>query len=161
MSKHLIITAIAVVAATTQIFATEGINLIGVGPVQQGTAGAGVASAKDSSWRILNPAGLVDLEPSMDASFQIFAPVRTINSKASTGAGEQEDDSAFVIPSISGSFGCCHGENGFIGLGIYGTSGMGVDYDWGRTGAGATATYVAWPDPHKNVFPFGVKRCCT
>jgi long-chain fatty acid transport protein len=41
----------------------------------------------------------------------------------------------FIIPSISASFGCCHGENGFIGLGLYGTSGMGVDYDVGRIGA--------------------------
>ena len=134
MRKRLIITAVAVAAATTQIFATEGINLIGIGPVQQGTAGAGVASAKDSTWLILNPAGLVDIEPSMDASLQLFAPVRTINSTASGGAGEQEDDSAFAIPSISGSFGCCQGENGFVGLGIYGTSGMGVDYNLGRIG---------------------------
>ena len=136
MSKRLIITAAAVAALSTQIFATEGINLIGVGPVQQGTAGAGVASAKDSTWFILNPAGLTDLEPSIDTSLQIFAPVRTIDSPVSLSAGgsvgEQEDDSMFVIPSISGSFGCCHGENGFIGLGVYGTSGMGVDYDKSR-----------------------------
>uniref|UniRef100_UPI003563AAEA OmpP1/FadL family transporter n=1 Tax=Pontiella sp. TaxID=2837462 RepID=UPI003563AAEA len=135
MKKSLITTAVIAAAATSQIFATEGINLIGIGPVQQGTAGAGVASAKDSTWLILNPAGLVDLAPSVDASFQYFAPVRTMNSTLSAGAGEQEDDSAFGIPSVSGSFGCCQGENGFIGLGVYGTSGMGVDYDYGRFGA--------------------------
>lgn len=132
MNKRLITTAVATVAITSQIFATEGINLIGVGPVQQGTAGAGVASAKDSTWLILNPAGLTDVDMSVDASLQYFAPVRTMNSTTSGGAGEQKDDSAFVIPSISTSFGCCHGENGSIGLGIYGTSGMGVDYDYGR-----------------------------
>jgi len=118
---------VAAIAATTmQIHATDGINLIGIGPIQQGTAGAGVASAKDSTWLILNPAGLTDVEMSVDASFQYFAPVRTVDA-----GGEQKDDSAFVIPSISTSFGCCHGENGSIGLGIYGTSGMGVDYDPG------------------------------
>ena len=142
MSKRLITTVVAVATITTQLFATEGINLIGVGPVQQGTAGAGVASAKDSTWFILNPAGLTDLKPSMDTSLQVFAPVRTINSTTSVGAGEQEDDSAFVIPSISGSFGCCHGENGFIGLGIYGTSGMGVDYEFGRFGADTNADFT-------------------
>jgi long-chain fatty acid transport protein len=125
-------------AVTAAAHATEGINLIGVGPVQQGTAGAGVASAKDSTWLILNPAGLTDVDMSVDASFQYFAPVRTIDSTASlsgpppSSAGEQEDDSAFVIPSISTSFGCCQGENGYIGLGLYGTSGMGVDYDISR-----------------------------
>ncbi len=132
MRVRLAVTAVALAAVATQIHATEGVNLIGVGPIQQGTAGAGVASAKDSTWLILNPAGLTDVDRSVDASFQIFAPVRTMDSTTSGGAGEQSDNSAFVIPSISTSFGCCHGENGSIGLGIYGTSGMGVDYDNGR-----------------------------
>jgi len=114
--------------------ATHGINLIGVGPVQQGTAGAGMASAKDSTWLILNPAGLTDIQPSFDASLQVFAPVRKMDSTMSMGAGEQRDDSMFVIPQISGSFGCCHAERGFVGIGMYGTSGMGVDYDDGRMG---------------------------
>ena len=140
MNKRLAITVAALTAVTIQIQATEGINLIGIGPVQQGTAGAGVASAKDSTWLILNPAGLTDVEMSVDASFQVFAPVRTMDSTMSVGAGEQKDNSAFVIPSISTSFGCCHGENGSLGLGIYGTSGMGVDYDWGRIGSGGTPT---------------------
>jgi len=131
MRVRLAATVVALAAVATQIHATEGINLIGIGPVQQGTAGAGVASAKDSTWLILNPAGLTDVDMSVDASFQVFAPVRTMNSTTSP-AGEQEDDSAFVIPSISTSFGCCHGENGSLGLGIYGTSGMGVDYDNSR-----------------------------
>ncbi len=134
MKKRLITTAAAAAALTTQLYATEGINLIGIGPVQQGTAGAGVASAKDSTWLILNPAGLTDVEMGVDASFQVFSPVRTMDSTVSGGAGRQEDDSSFVIPSLSSSFGCCHGENGFFGVGFYGTSGMGVDYDYGRIG---------------------------
>jgi long-chain fatty acid transport protein len=147
MRVRLVATAVALAAITTQVHATEGINLIGIGPVQQGTAGAGVASAKDSTWLILNPAGLTDVEMGVDASLQYFAPVRTV----AIGTGKQEDDSAFVIPSLSGSFGCCHGENGFIGLGLYGTSGMGVDYNPGIPGMGSmteisiakmTATYA-------------------
>jgi len=132
MKKRFIIaTSIMVALVASRTFATEGINLIGIGPIQQGTAGAGVASAKDSTWLILNPAGLTDIQRGVDASFQVFAPVRTMNSTTSP-AGEQSDNSAFVIPEISASFGCCHGENGMLGLGIYGTSGMGVDYNNGR-----------------------------
>jgi len=112
--------------------ATEGINLIGVGPVQQGTAGAGVASAKDSSWLILNPAGLTDVGRQVDASFQYFAPKRTIESSANPAAGEQSDDGAFYIPALSASLGCCNQHKGFLGVGFYGTSGMGVDYDQPR-----------------------------
>lgn len=117
--------------------ATEGVNLIGIGPVQQGTAGAGVASAKDSTWLILNPAGLTDVRRGVDTSFQYFAPSRTINSAANPGSGTQKDDSGFVIPSVSASFGCCRGATGYMGIGIYGTSGMGVDYGQPRV-AGAT-----------------------
>jgi len=132
MRNRLTILAATVLLAATTVKATEGINLIGIGPVQQGTAGAGVASAKDSTWLILNPAGLTDVGRQVDTSFQYFAPVRTINSTANPGAGTQEDDSAFFIPSISASFGCCRGEGGFVGIGLYGTSGMGVDYDQAR-----------------------------
>ncbi|MEN7973523.1 MAG: outer membrane protein transport protein [Verrucomicrobiota bacterium] len=138
MKTRLVATAVALAAVATQIHATEGINLIGIGPIQQGTAGAGVASAKDSTWLILNPAGLTDVEMGVDASMQVFAPVRTL--------GPMEDDSMFVIPSISSSFGCCHGENGYLGLGLYGTSGMGVDYGPGMMTelsiAKMTATYA-------------------
>ncbi len=136
------ITAAALLAVTAGVEATEGINLIGVGPRQQGTAGAGVASAKDSTWLILNPAGLTDVGRSVDTSFQYFAPVRTIDSTMSGGAGEQKDDSAFVIPSISASFGCCRGEGGYVGIGLYGTSGMGVDYGFGRMGTPGAQTTV-------------------
>jgi long-chain fatty acid transport protein len=106
--------------------ATEGINLIGIGPVQQGTAGAGVASAKDSTWLILNPAGLTDVGRQVDASFQIFSPRRNVSYP---GMGKQTDGNSFYIPSLSASFGCCQQDNGYFGIGIYGTSGMGVDYD--------------------------------
>jgi hypothetical protein len=68
MKIRLAITAAALAAVTMQVHATEGINLIGIGPVQQGTAGAGVASAKDSTWLILNPAGLTDVDMGVDAS---------------------------------------------------------------------------------------------
>ncbi|MBN2704325.1 MAG: hypothetical protein JXR23_08955 [Pontiellaceae bacterium] len=140
MREHLIAAVVVLSVATTPAFATEGINLIGIGSVQQGTAGAGVASAKDSTWLILNPAGLVDIVPSLDISMQLFAPVRTLNSP---GTGVQEDDSMFYIPSISTSFGCCQGENGFVGLGVYGTSGMGVDYDSGFALGSETELSVA------------------
>lgn len=122
--------------------ATEGIKLIGVGPVQQGTAGAGVASAKDSTWLILNPAGLTDVGRQVDASFQYFSPSRKMYSSANPGAGTQRDDSGFVIPSLSTSFGCCRKDNGYFGFGVYGTSGMGVDYDQPRINGSTGDTYT-------------------
>lgn len=135
----------ALLLAAKEAWATEGINLIGIGPIQQGTAGAGVASAKDSTWLILNPAGLTDLTRRVDASVQYFAPVRTINSTANPGSGTQEDSSAFFIPSLSASLGCCRKDSGHLGIGLYGTSGMGVDYNKPRVGfsSGDTRTELS------------------
>ena len=131
MKKKLILAAALLSAAFSTVKATEGINLIGIGPVQQGTAGAGVASAKDSTWLILNPAGLTDVGRQVDASFQAFAPYRTVD----YGAGKQSDNSAFFIPSLSASLGCCKNDSGYLGIGLYGTSGMGVDYNGGPLGS--------------------------
>lgn len=129
--RKVILTA-ALLGLSTQVFATEGINLVGIGPVQQGTAGAGVAAEKNSTWTILNPAGISKIKPEIDVSLQVFAPVRTINSPVS-GTGEQEDDSMFYIPELSAAIDSGI-DGGTIGLGLYGTSGMGVDYDMGRIG---------------------------
>jgi len=127
--------ALALLFVTTAtVQATEGINLIGIGPQQQGTAGAGVAAAKDSTWLILNPAGLTELQRGVDVSLQYFGPSRTMNSTANPGAGEQKDSSAFYIPSISAAFGCCKNKGSFFGVGLYGSSGMGVDYGKPRVG---------------------------
>jgi long-chain fatty acid transport protein len=131
MKTQRILTAALLMGAAAAVHATEGINLIGIGPVQQGTAGAGVASAKDSTWLILNPAGLTDVGRQVDTSFQYFAPNRTVD----YGTGRQSDNSAFVIPSISASLGCCSSDRGYLGIGIYGTSGMGVDYAGGPLGS--------------------------
>lgn len=136
-NKRILITAL-LFAIAGAAHATDGINLIGIGPVQQGTAGAGVASAKDSSWLLLNPAGLTDLGSRADASFQVFAPNRSLRSGMSGGAGKQTDDSIFFIPEISATFDA--GDGNYWGIGIYGTSGMGVDYDAGRIGTGGTPT---------------------
>lgn len=132
MNRRTQLVIAAALLAAFAVRATDGINLIGVGPVQQGTAGAGVASAKDSTWLILNPAGLTDVGRQTDASFQYFKPVRTLRSTFNPGAGTQEDSSGFFIPALSTSLGCCDGDNGYIGLGLYGTSGMGVDYNQPR-----------------------------
>ena len=164
MKTKTILASVLFLAAAATALATEGVNLIGIGPRQQGTAGAGVAAAQDSTWLILNPAGLTDLERGVDASFQLFAPSRTIHSTANPAAGKQTDDSVFYIPSLSAAFNLGESQDKFFGLGLYGASGMGVDYDQPRVGfstgdtrtelsiAKLTATYAQSFD---NGFSFG------
>ncbi len=165
MKTKTILASVLFLATAASALATEGVNLIGIGPRQQGTAGAGVAAAQDSTWLILNPAGLTDLDNSVDASFQLFAPSRTINSTANPGSGKQTDDSVFYIPSLSAAFHLGDSKDKYVGLGLYGASGMGVDYDLPRVGfstgdtrtelsiAKLTATYAQSFD---NGLSFGV-----
>lgn len=114
--------------------ATDGTQLIGIGAVQKGTAGAGVASAKDSTWVLLNPAGLLSLDRRLDVSVEVFAPYRTMDPAGLFGnlTGESYDDSIFYIPAIGYSNGPgADGEDAW-GLGLYGVSGMGVEYRTAR-----------------------------
>ena len=55
----------------------EGDELVGIGAVQKGTAGAGVASPKDATWTFLNPASIVELGPRLDVGVDILLSRRT------------------------------------------------------------------------------------
>ncbi len=117
--------------------ATDGHQLAGLGAIQAGNGGAGVASAKDSTWVLLNPAGIVDLERRIDISFEVFAPNRSLEPKgpillplANPWAGEMSDDSIFYIPAIGAIF---PHKQGAFGIGLFAVNGMGVDYDDSRT----------------------------
>ena len=136
------ITAIALLGFATISMATDGHQLIGLGAIQKGTAGAGVASGKDATWVLLNPAAIQDLEPRIDVNIEYFAPDRYMEptgpglpqlggaSLANSSAGRSSDDDAFYIPSVAIIF--PDGE-GKWGLGLYAVGGMGVDYDSPRT----------------------------
>lgn len=117
--------------------ATDGHQLIGIGAVQKGMGGAGVASPKDSTWTLLNPAGLVDLERRFDMSLEVFAPYRYIEPHgplwlpfANLGAGRMTDDSIFYIPAMGAVF---PKDNHAFGVGLFAVNGMGVDYRNSRT----------------------------
>ena len=145
MKTKTILASVLFLAAAASALATDGVNLIGIGPRQQGTAGAGVAAAQDSTWVVLNPAGLTDVDSGAEASFQVFAPSRTIESTANPTAGKQKDDSVFYIPSLSAAWQAGANRQHHLGVGLYGSSGMGVDYDAPRVGfsAGDTRTELA------------------
>lgn len=124
-------------ALTQSASATDGHQLVGLGAVQIGTAGAGVASAKDSTWLLLNPAGMVSLERRFDFSFEVFAPYRYLKPDgpallplANRLAGKMDDDSIFFIPAMGAVFPT---DQGAFGVGLFAACGMGVNYDKSRT----------------------------
>ena len=113
--------------------ATEGVNMIGSGPVQESLAGAGAAHPVDSTWVLLNPAALTVLPRQLSLSYEVFAPDRSLDSSqapAGNPAGRTSDHASFYIPALSASLGEWQGIH--WGLGLFGTSGMGVDYSQAR-----------------------------
>jgi long-chain fatty acid transport protein len=129
--------------------ATEGSMLSGIGAPQKGTAGAGVASPEDSTWTLLNPAAIVDLERRVDLGADLLMPERSVEvdgpsavvntqvqgqrfvlSLANPDAGEMRDRSSvwspvlgFVTPYKDVS----------VGFGVFGAQGNHVSYPRSRS----------------------------
>jgi len=53
---------------------SEGLLLLGNSPIQASRAGAGVASPRDSSWAMTNPASIVKLDRRLDLNLSIVRP---------------------------------------------------------------------------------------
>ena len=105
--------------------ATDGYQLIGIGQYAVGMAGAVVAAPDDPlSAAMSNPAGLALMTPQAAFSAEVFNPVR----KTNLGNGEIGSHSnVFGIPAI-GWVAPAFAKNWVFGGGVYGTSGLGVNY---------------------------------
>ncbi len=108
-------------------FATNGYYMIGTGAKSLGMAGAVVANPQDASTIIQNPAGIAWLPNTMfDIGGAVFMPPRKMN-------GHDSDSNVFVVPAAGFAYnkmGCNCGTPHFVfGMGMYGVSGMGVDWD--------------------------------
>ena len=106
-------------------FATDGYQLIGIGQYAMGMAGAVVAAPDDPlSAAMSNPAGLALMTPQAAFSAEIFNPVR----KTNLGFGEiGSHTNVYGIPAI-GWVAPAFAKNWVFGGGVYGTSGLGVNY---------------------------------
>ncbi len=115
-------------------FATNGYYMIATGAKSLGMAGAVVANPQDASTILQNPAGIAWLTNTMfDVGGAVFTPPRKMN-------GHSSDSNVFVIPAAGFAYnplGCNCGTPHFVfGVGMYGVSGMGVDWnDQDLTGA--------------------------
>lgn len=122
--------AAAVLLSAAPAAATNGMRMIGFGPVQDSMGGASVGAPLDAATIVTNPAGMSSLERRVNLAGTWFNP--TVKYKATDGYGmtsgnEQESDrAASLIPT----FGVIVpvGDKLSLGLGVVGVSGMGVDY---------------------------------
>lgn len=109
--------------------ATNGYQLIGIGSYQKSVGGAVTANPGSAMTAITNPAGMARIGPRADFSMELFLPDRDVDFSATGGDTRDSDADAYGIPALGWTAPISDG-NGelYFGGGMYGTSGMGVDY---------------------------------
>lgn len=131
----LLVIGMAFVLATTAQ-ATNGDNLIGIGPISRAMGGVGIAAPQDSISAVFsNPAGMC-FAPYCNASTFDFAGtlfMPKVDAKIITGAGTtieaSSNDKVFAIPAIGISTPLNEISPAWrFGIAAYGVSGLGVDY---------------------------------
>lgn len=131
---------IAAIFIATSAHATNGMRMIGFGPVQDSMGGVSVGLPLDAASILTNPAGMSVLPGRIDFGASYFVP--SVKYKATGGADGSEVDSdrggspvpafGLIIPL---------GEKFRFGVGTYGIAGMGVDYPANLYG---TVTYTSY-----------------
>lgn len=129
-SVNVFAAAFVITGLAVNVFATNGDNMIGVGPTSRAMGGTGIAAPQDAISAIFsNPAGLSQLEGSQfNFAGTFFSP--KVEAKVTSGmitdwSGESQDE-GYAIPAIGLSSPI--NDKLTFGIAAYGVSGMGVDY---------------------------------
>ena len=123
--------AVLVVALCGTAWATNGMQLIGIGAVQRSMGGAGSALPLDSFVITVNPAAMSDLSAVFDLSVTYFDPASDYESTDGL-AGDSDESSSFkssFIPALGIVYPVT--DRLTLGLAAFGSAGMGVEYDTG------------------------------
>ncbi len=128
--------------------ATNGYQLIGVGAYQKGLAGAVTANPGSAMTAVSNPAGAARVGSRADFSMEAFMPERDVDFTALAGNKGKSAVSLYGVPSLGWTAPTSKGSNMYFGGGMYGTSGMGVDYASTKMTGGAPNRY--W-DGYSNI----------
>ncbi len=125
-SMNTLSTAIALsMIAATALQATNGDVLIAVGTKARGMGGTGIAISHGAESTLTNPALITTVENS-EISFggTVFMPDMSASFGGAPAHGSEADMN--IIPEVSIAHNL--GAGWYIGIGIWGTAGMGVDY---------------------------------
>ena len=121
----------AMFLGTTALFATNGDTLIGLGAKSRGMGGIGIGMGHGAESALANPALITAVETT-EISFggTLFMPDVSYDG----GAGYQQSTAdTNVIPEVS--IASKMNDNFYLGIGIWGTGGMGTDYRDDTTGS--------------------------
>jgi long-chain fatty acid transport protein len=139
--------AAAILALASPALATNGMRMIGFGPVQNSMGGASVGAPLDATVVVTNPAGLSALGPRMDLSGTAFLP--TVEYDAAwqmpgmpgpAAAGQESDRPVDLIPTLAGVYRVQ--DRLTLGFAALGTAGMGVSYESGAAGLYGARNYT-------------------
>ncbi|MBT8055761.1 MAG: outer membrane protein transport protein [Gammaproteobacteria bacterium] len=127
--------------------ATNGYQLIGVGSYQKSLGGAVTANPGSAMTAITNPAGMIRIDKRADFSMEAFMPDRSVDFTALGGERRDSDSDLYGVPAIGWTAPAGGRSDLYFGGGMYGTSGLGVDY--GETlmmpaGASFTGNDLIW-----------------
>lgn len=126
-----------------QVLATNGLYNHAYGARQSGIAGSGVAFPQDPLIAAINPAGVVQLDPSREIDLQFFSPMREYTVGPSPASGSfppfpgpavESDSEEFFIPNIAYSWSLTSDKA--VGFALYGNGGMNTDYAAAGTPSG-------------------------
>ena len=113
---------------STSAFATNGYQLIGIGSYQKSLGGAVTALPGSNMTAVTNPAGMLRIGHRADFSMEAFMPDRSTDFTAFGGNKIDSSSEIYGIPAIGWNGPVGSRDDMVFGGGMYGTSGMGVDY---------------------------------
>jgi long-chain fatty acid transport protein len=127
--------------------ATNGMRMIGFGPVQDAMGGVGVGATLDACALLSNPAGIAGLEQRLDVGGSWFKP--TVQYSA-TGAmpgvvasdGQTLDSTRGGSPIPAVAYVRPLSDALSAGVGVFGVAGMGVDYPTNLYGGPTLTSYL-------------------
>ena len=129
---------------SSSAWATNGYQLIGVGSYQKGMAGATTAAPHDAMCALSNPAGMALIGSRADFNMEMFNPNRRADLSSFGGAANEGGSRLYGVPAIGWTAPAFNRTDVYFGGGMYGTSGLGVDYDVFNAGAfGQADIYTA------------------
>ncbi len=126
---HTLVITLAAVYVPGTALATNGYQLIGVGAYQKSLAGAVTANPGSAMTAVTNPAGMARIGSRADFSMEAFMPEREADFSALGGNTADSAVDTYGVPAIGWTAPVNHeNRDVYFGGGMYGTSGMGVDY---------------------------------
>ncbi len=123
------LTGVCASAFCAPAFATNGYQLIGIGSYQKSLGGAVTANPGTAMTAITNPAGVARVGSRADFSLEAFMPDRSADFGATGGGKADSNAELYGIPAIGWTAPVSdESPDVYFGGGMYGTSGLGVDY---------------------------------